>query len=170
MAAGPITPTYSAISAGEEAISGPSVEQARTNALEAEETDLEEEAGEEDSPSRQEEVSSEQILGPTEDGPIILTSSQSATSPTNGTMRTKTGNMMTTTAIGTHPTLMTPRFRETIPGGGTKQEPSPVSDHLLQPTQLYEVFRRQTSTGGCVHRRGTNQSTAGHGVRSLPLQ
>ena len=140
MAAGPTTRTYSAISAGEEAISGPSVAEARTNALGAEVMDLEEEAGEEDSPSRQEEVSSEQILGPTEDSPITLTSSQLETLPTNGTMMIKTGSMTNTKV--TTPMPMTHRHRETIPGGGTKQEPSPVSDHLLQPTQLYEVFRR----------------------------
>ena len=69
--AGPTTQTYSAISAGEETISGPSAEEARTNALGAEVMVLEEEAGEEDSPSRQEEVSSEQILGPTEDAQLF---------------------------------------------------------------------------------------------------
>ena len=61
------------------------------------------------------------------------------------------------------------RGRETIPGEGIEQEPSPVHANLLQPLNFDAVPRRQTygeHFGGWKDSEGT----AGHGISSLPMQ
>ena len=59
---------------------------------------------------------------------------------------------------GTPPVFMTKRGRETIPGEGIKQEPSPVHDHLLYYVDIAEVLREQETTseyfcGRCYYQR-----------------
>ena len=61
------------------------------------------------------------------------------------------------------------RGRETIPGEGTKQEPSPVHANLLQPPNLDAVLRRQTY-GEHFSGWKDSEGTAGHGISSLPMQ
>ena len=67
------------------------------------------------------------------------------TSQVSGTQITKTRNGATTKIMKTTKmdmTIKNTRGRETIPGEGIKQEPSPVHANLLQPPNFDAVLRR----------------------------
>ena len=61
------------------------------------------------------------------------------------------------------------RGRETIPGEGIEQEPSPVHANLLQPPNLNAVLRRQETYGEHFSMWKDSEGTAGHGISSLPM-
>ena len=65
-------------------------------------------------------------------------------------------------------TITSTRGRETIPGEGIKQEPSPVHANLLQSINFDAVPRRQTD-GEHFSGWKNSEGTAGHGVSSFPM-
>ena len=107
---------------------------------------------------------------PTLEHPAVDPNSPSATFQANGTMMTKNGAMEKTTMNTTMDTsTMNTRGRETIPGEGIEQEPSPVHANLLQPPNFDAVLRRQETYGEHFSGWEDSEGTAGHGISSLPM-
>ena len=110
-----------------------------TSTTEVGATDGGAEAGAEDAPIRQDVGGMLPIL----EHPAVDPNSPSATFPANGIMMMKNGAMEKTTMNTTMDTsTMNTRGRETIPGEGIEQEPSPVHANLLQPPNFDAVLRR----------------------------
>ena len=82
---------------------------------------------------------------------------------------TKTKIIMDKTMVTKTIIITNTRGRETIPGEGIKQEPSPVHANLLQPPNLDVVPRRQETYGEHFSGWKDSEGTAGHGISSLPM-
>ena len=94
-------------------------------------------------------------------------SSLSGTYPGNGTTtQPRTGSTVNVMNNGTLLVIMIKWGRETIPGEGIKQEPSPVHDHLLYYVDLTEVPREQETTSEHFGGRCHYQRPVGHRLSS----
>ena len=137
-----------------------------TNTIEVGATDGGAEAGAEDAHIRHDVDG----MLPTLEHPAVDPNSPSATFQANGTMTTKNGAMEKTMMdMKTDTNTMNTRGRETIPGEGIKQEPSPVHANLLQPPDFDAVPRRQKTHGEHFSGWKDSEGTAGHWISSLPM-
>ena len=138
-----------------------------TSTTEVGATDGGAEAGAEDALIRQDAGGMLLIL----EHPVVDPNFPSATCPANGIMRKMNGatKKMTTMDMKKDTNTMNTRGRETIPGEGIEQEPSPVHANLLQPPNLDAVPRRQETYGEHFSGWKDSEGTAGHWISSLPM-